>query len=76
VDYYEQSLAIFRDVGNTVYAAAALDGIGHPFAAVGRYDDARAAWGEALLLFQEQGRAADADRVRRQLDSLDHTTAG
>jgi tetratricopeptide (TPR) repeat protein/transcriptional regulator with XRE-family HTH domain len=76
VDYYEQSLAIFRDVGNTVYAAAALDGIGHPFAALGRYDDARAAWGEALLLFQEQGRAAAADRVWRQLDSLDHTTAG
>ncbi|MFC0541462.1 tetratricopeptide repeat protein [Kutzneria chonburiensis] len=76
VDYYEQSLAIFRDVGNTMYAAVALDGIGHPFAAIGRLDDARAAWGEALLLFQEQGRDADADRVRRQLDALDHTTAG
>jgi tetratricopeptide (TPR) repeat protein/transcriptional regulator with XRE-family HTH domain len=76
VDCYEQSLAIFRDVGNTMYAAVALDGIGHPFAAIGRLDDARAAWGEALLLFQEQGRDADADRVRRQLDALDHTTAG
>ncbi|HTI27181.1 MAG TPA: tetratricopeptide repeat protein [Kutzneria sp.] len=76
VDYYEQSLTIFRDVGNTMYAAVALDGIGHPFVALGRRGDARAAWGEALLLFKEQGRDADADRVRRQLDSLDHPTAG
>ncbi|MEV6604101.1 tetratricopeptide repeat protein [Kutzneria sp. NPDC051319] len=76
VDYYEQALAIFRDVGNTVFAAVALDGLGHPLAALGRADEARAAWGEALLLFQEQGREGDAERVRRQLDGVDHSTAG
>ncbi|MFT7840396.1 tetratricopeptide repeat protein [Saccharothrix sp. BKS2] len=73
VDRYRQALALFRTLGDTTETANTLDGLGHPHAALGHHDEARAVWREALELYRDQGRDADADRVRRQLDALDPT---
>ncbi|MGW4116648.1 hypothetical protein ACWEFJ_37725 [Actinosynnema sp. NPDC004786] len=45
--------------------------MGHPHTALGRHEQARAVWREALQLYREQGCDADAERVQRQLDNLD-----
>ena len=52
--------------------ANTLDRLGHPHAALGQHEQARAVWQEALELYREQDRDDDAARVQRQLDDLDH----
>ncbi|MEV0676111.1 BTAD domain-containing putative transcriptional regulator [Actinosynnema sp. NPDC050436] len=75
VRHYERALALYREHGNTYSAADTLDDLGHPHAALGRPDLARAAWREALALYRDQGRAADAERVGRQLGDQPPTAA-
>ncbi len=72
VDHYRRALTSFRALDHTTEVANTLDHLGHPYAALGRTDQARAVWQEALELCREQGRDADAVRVRRQLDGLDN----
>ena len=74
VDHYRQALALRLALGNTTSAADTLERLGHPQAALGRHDDARATWEEALELYRQQGRDAEARRVRRRLHALDATT--
>jgi predicted negative regulator of RcsB-dependent stress response len=50
--------------------AEILDLVGRPLVALGQHDEARTAWREAVELYREHGREADAERVRRQLDDL------
>ncbi|CCH29668.1 BTAD domain-containing putative transcriptional regulator [Actinosynnema sp. NPDC047251] len=69
VHHYERALTLYRDHGNTFSVANTLDDLGHPHLALGRPDLARAVWREALELFRAQDRAADAERVERQLDT-------
>lgn len=59
-----RALDDFYEVANT------LDSMGHPLAALGQHDQARAAWQEALKLCREQGRDDDAERVQQQLGNL------
>uniref|UniRef100_UPI0031D763CE AfsR/SARP family transcriptional regulator n=1 Tax=Saccharothrix mutabilis TaxID=33921 RepID=UPI0031D763CE len=77
VHHYREALALRRALGNTNQAADTLDNLGHPHAALGERARAREVWREALVSYREQGRNADAERVRRQLrdlDGLDDTT--
>lgn len=70
IDHYQEAVARFRTIGNIYQAADALDGLGHPHAALGRSEQARATWRQALDIYQQQGRAPDAARVQGQLDGL------
>jgi tetratricopeptide (TPR) repeat protein len=65
--YYQQALTLLRELGHTYEIANTLDNLGHPHAALGNHDQARAVWQEALELYEAQSRPADADRVRRRL---------
>ena len=70
IDYYQRAITLFRAVGNSAGFADALDALGHPYVAVAEKDQARTAWNECLLLYQQQERDDDASRVQHQLDSL------
>ncbi|GAA0259415.1 hypothetical protein GCM10010492_70460 [Saccharothrix mutabilis subsp. mutabilis] len=70
IGHYRQALALRRALGNTTGFADTLERLGHPHAALGEYEQARALWVEAVQLYREQDRDADAERVRRQLDDL------
>jgi DNA-binding SARP family transcriptional activator/tetratricopeptide (TPR) repeat protein len=71
VDHYRQALGLLRSLGNAYEEAGTLDRLGHPHLALGQYEQALAAWRAALTLYQAQGRDADVERVRRQLERLD-----
>jgi tetratricopeptide (TPR) repeat protein len=66
-EYYAQALTVLHDLGHTYQEAATLDRLGHTHTALGDHGAARAAWRRALELYEAQNRAADADRIRRQL---------
>ncbi|WP_410593699.1 BTAD domain-containing putative transcriptional regulator [Amycolatopsis sp. lyj-23] len=76
VDHYRQALTLLRRLGNTYESAATLDRLGHPYIALGRPEQAREAWREAAELYGAHGRDSDADRVRRQLETLDEKGPG
>lgn len=69
IDHYGQALAVFRDIGNVYQCADMLERLGHPCAALGRHDRARAFWRLAADLYSEQGRTQDAERVQHHLDT-------
>ncbi|MFL6116778.1 MAG: tetratricopeptide repeat protein, partial [Catenulispora sp.] len=71
IDHYQRSLALRRGLGDNSQIANCLDGLGNPYAAIGRHDQARAVWQEALDLYRAQQRHDDAARLQRQLDALD-----
>lgn len=72
IGYYQQAITRLRALGGTSEAANTLDRIGHPYVALGRPEQAGAVWWEALELYRQMGRDTDAERVRGQLDTLDH----
>ncbi|QKV73800.1 tetratricopeptide repeat protein [Amycolatopsis sp. Hca4] len=69
IAYYDQAVSRHLALGNTTEAVNSLDRLGHPHAALGRHELARATWREALQMYQDQGRDADAARVRRLLST-------
>ncbi|MBB5803321.1 DNA-binding SARP family transcriptional activator/tetratricopeptide (TPR) repeat protein [Saccharothrix ecbatanensis] len=69
---YHAAITLHRDMCDTYHVADDLAQLGHPHTALGHHDRARAVWQEALELYREQGRDTDAERVRQQLDGLDH----
>ncbi|MDX8146928.1 BTAD domain-containing putative transcriptional regulator [Lentzea sp. BCCO 10_0061] len=71
VDHYRRSLALQRELIYDYAIAEALAGLGAPHAALGQFDEARAAWQEALEIYQQQGRTEEAQRIQERLDSLD-----
>ena len=71
IGHYRAAVALFRALGDSNETATTLDRLGHPHAALGDHAGARAVWQEALELCRQQDRAADAERLRRQLDELD-----
>lgn len=70
VDHYRQALALLRDLGYTYEIANTLNGLGESHLALGEAAEARAAWQEALDLYQTQQRPDDAHRLRARLDAL------
>ncbi|MFD9735824.1 ATP-binding protein [Umezawaea sp. NPDC059074] len=71
VGHYREALALFRRMGNAYDEADTLDHLGRACDVLGRYLDARRSWRQALGLYAGQHRLDDADRIRRQLDSLE-----
>jgi tetratricopeptide (TPR) repeat protein len=67
ITYYQQALALFRDLGNTYEEANTLDNLGDPHTALGQHDQARHAWQHALDLYRSQRRGTAADRIHRKL---------
>ena len=72
IDHYQQALTLYRSIGNTSYSANTLDTLGHPYLALGQRELARTAWQQALDLYRQQERVQDAERVQKQLATLDH----
>ena len=71
VEYFQEALAQFADVGHILHTAETFENLGHPHAALGEDEQARAVWRKALDLYRRQGREQAADRVQRQLGALD-----
>ena len=76
VDHYQSALALYRTLGNAHMVADTLDHLGDTHTALGRHEQAREAWREALALCREQGRDADAARLRSRLDAASPTSTG
>jgi tetratricopeptide (TPR) repeat protein len=74
IEHYQRALTLFRGLGHSYEIANTFDNLGHPHSALGQYDHARAAWQQALRLYQGQHRNLDVQRVRQQLDTLHHFT--
>jgi tetratricopeptide (TPR) repeat protein len=70
IERYRQALDLLHDLDYSYHVPTTLDALGQPHAALGQYDEARAAWRQALPLYEEQGRTDDATRLRQQLDDL------
>ncbi len=71
IGHYHHAIALRRAQTNTYETAHTLDRMGHPHAALGRQEEARMFWREALALYREQSRDTDAIRIQQQLDDLD-----
>jgi DNA-binding SARP family transcriptional activator len=67
LDHYTAALAAWCNLDNTYRQADTLTAVGETHATMGQPDAAREAWQEAADLYDSQGRAEDADRVRRQI---------
>ncbi|WP_433260932.1 ATP-binding protein [Actinosynnema sp. CS-041913] len=70
LDHYDKALALFHDLGYTYYEAQTREHLGHTRHALDQPGQARAVWLKALELYRRQGRDADAQRVRQELDGL------
>jgi tetratricopeptide (TPR) repeat protein len=70
VAHYRRSLTLRREQEQTSQVADTLEHLGHPYLALGQYDQTRAAWSEALHLYLVQGRQVEASRVERQLEAV------
>ncbi len=70
ISRYRPAITLFRELGSTYEIANSLDGLGHPLLALDRRDEAVLAWREAMELYRDQGRDADADRLQRELKTL------
>jgi tetratricopeptide (TPR) repeat protein len=68
-DYYEEALAVYRDLGHTYEEATTLVNLGDTYGDLGRQDEATTARHQALALYRDQHRTVEADRIRRQLDA-------
>jgi DNA-binding SARP family transcriptional activator/tetratricopeptide (TPR) repeat protein len=67
VSWYERSIAVFREVGDQRYEATVLDHLGDAHRALGRLDEARAAFTLAAELLRAQGRSDEAHTIDEKL---------
>lgn len=68
--HYQHALVARHELGDTYAAAETLERLGQSYHALDQHSRARAAWRQALRLYQTQHRTADADRVEGQLTLL------
>ncbi|HXL88674.1 MAG TPA: tetratricopeptide repeat protein, partial [Streptosporangiaceae bacterium] len=69
--HYDQALEAYRDIGDPLGEAMALDGLGETLAAGDETSGAREAWLGAAALMQQLSRHPEADEVRAKLAALD-----
>ncbi len=67
LDYYRQALALFHDMGNTYEEANTQVRLADTHHALGRHDEARHAWHQALHLYRAQRRTAEAQHIQDRL---------
>ncbi len=73
---YVRALTLQRELGDTHNLPDTLDNLGHSHAGLGDVEQARKAWREACELYLGQERDEAAQRVRRQIEALDHAHHG
>ena len=73
--HYQQALGLRRALGNPYFEADTLDRLGKAHTALHQHDAARTSWQQALVLYTEQHRLADVQRIRHQLDALPELAA-
>jgi tetratricopeptide (TPR) repeat protein len=73
LDYYQQALTLFRQIGSTGDEAEGLEVLGEVHHALGRHPEARRAWQHALDLYRAQHRTTEAEHTRSLLDTLGTT---
>ncbi|RKT52868.1 AfsR/SARP family transcriptional regulator [Saccharothrix australiensis] len=61
--HYHHALDVYRELDNSYEEASVLRHLGDVHAALGHADRARTCWGDALALFEAQGRVEDAEEV-------------
>ncbi|MEV4049621.1 tetratricopeptide repeat protein [Amycolatopsis sp. NPDC049688] len=71
LDRYTEALTLFRETDNTHQVAETLEHLARTHSKLDQSDQEHAVLREALELYRQQGRDADARRIQRQLD--DHT---
>jgi tetratricopeptide (TPR) repeat protein len=62
--YYQEALTLVRATDDPYAEAGILAGLGDAHQALGRYDEASAAWRTAFGLCQVQHRTHDAEELR------------
>ncbi|WP_326634803.1 tetratricopeptide repeat protein [Nonomuraea fuscirosea] len=67
LEYYGQCLDLRRGTGNAFQSADTLVALGDAHHALGNAAEARAAWRDALALYESQHRRANGERVRKKL---------
>ncbi|WP_433260115.1 BTAD domain-containing putative transcriptional regulator [Actinosynnema sp. CS-041913] len=70
VGYFHEALALHRDSRNVHQEAGTLDRLGQVRRELGDHALARENWRQALELYEQQGRKAAAERLRRALADL------
>ncbi|MFE2429269.1 BTAD domain-containing putative transcriptional regulator [Streptomyces sp. NPDC059373] len=70
LDYFRQALALFHAMGNTYEEANTQARLAGTHLAMGRPDEARHAWRQALDLYRAQRRTAEARHIQDRLDAL------
>lgn len=68
LEYYGQCLFLRRGTGNAFQAADTSVGLGDAHHALGNHMEARAAWQDALALYESQHRRAEVERVKEKLE--------
>ncbi|KAA2255234.1 tetratricopeptide repeat protein [Solihabitans fulvus] len=71
LDHYGRARTLRHDLGNTYHEANTVDRLAETRLALGRPDEARDAWRQALALYEAQRRTKDVERVRSKLADLD-----
>ncbi|HEX4221558.1 MAG TPA: BTAD domain-containing putative transcriptional regulator [Pseudonocardiaceae bacterium] len=71
IDYYEQALRSYHELGESSAEANTLRRIGEVYVTRGEPERARSAFSAGLALFQAGNQTTDADRMRRLIDELD-----
>lgn len=68
VSCYERAFALWGELDHRYNQAESLDGLARAHMALGRREEARRDWEQALALYEDQQRSNDAERIRQQLD--------
>lgn len=69
VGLYRQALGLFRDTGHGLYQADALAHLAEPLLALGRDEEARACWQQALDRYRVLHRLPEAARVAGRIEA-------
>ena len=70
-DVHGYAIALYRELDNSYEEASVLHHLGDVHAALGEHADARELWGQALALYQVQGRENDIASLAEQLAGLE-----
>ena len=68
--HHQRALDLYRRIGNNNVIGGTLADLARAHAALGQLDEARAAFRDALAVYERQSRDSDADIVRQELADL------